>query len=143
MTRSPNPQPPTPNPQSDRSRRPQSLDLLVRIPDLAQDLLGVLAALGRRGSDRRGRALEVDAMPAQVQRPEYRVLNGPRGREGLDLLILERLLDVEYRPGRHTRFVEPFLPVRHVAPDEPLLDLLGHLLAVPSPRLGGREAGIF
>ena len=102
-------------PRLDRSLAPQVRDLRVVVAQPAQDLLGVLAPLRRRGADAARDAGHVDRRGDQLGLPEPPVLHRGGEAEMLDLRVGEHLVDRVDRPARDAGALEQLDPVRRRA----------------------------
>ena len=86
---------PTPGASDDGALLAKCGDLIVAAPELAQDLLGVLAVLGRHRAHFPGRAVEVDAIFGEPLR---------RGQKlGVKMLELEKLYEQVEKAAAHRR----------------------------------------
>jgi len=109
----------------------QSRNLLGRVAQLAQDLVGVLAVLGRGATNRAGRARERRRQPLHPDLTALGMAHGPRQVEMLHLRVLEDLPDVVDRPRGDARTVEGLDPLGARPLHEHLVQLGVHRLAVP------------
>src|SRR5204862_3882737 len=109
-------------------------DLLGRVAELAQDLVGVLAVRGRGPTDRAWRAREHGREPLHLHLAPLGVAHRLRHAEMPDLRVLEHLPDVVDRPRRHARLVQRLDPLGarllHQDPVELGVQLLAILRAV-------------
>src|SRR5437764_4775940 len=107
----------------DHSLTVKAGDIFVAVAELGQDLVGVLAVLGRRRADPWLRPLHVHARSEQPLVTQQLVNCFGDHRQRLHLLVREALLHVEHRPSRHPKLGQSRDPVRGGTRRKPLLDL--------------------
>src|SRR5690348_7577982 len=102
---------------------PQGVDRRAVVAELLQDLVGVLAELGRRDGDARRRARELHRLVDDADLAELRALHAGGGADVLHLGIVEHLVDRVDRPAGNLRLREYLGPLPGSPRRERLVDL--------------------
>src|SRR5690606_3356429 len=121
---------------------PQLAYLVVADSELAQDLVGVLAEVGRRRADVLAVAADVVRLGHEIDAAERGMFDRPGHLQVLHLRVREGLVDRVDGPAGHAGLVQQLDPLAARALTGDLRDQLVQLLPVRGPLVLPGEAGV-